>query len=162
MGYGVVDCKKALVEAQHNLEEAEKILKKNAQVIFSKNSARVTKEGLVHAYIHGEGRLGVLVEVNCETDFVARTPFFKQFVKDIALHIAAVNPKWIQKEEVPQNCIVETQLEKFFKENCLLEQSFLKNSEQTVSQFLQQAKVTLGENIQIRRFVRFELGKEAE
>jgi len=184
-GAGMMDCKKALQEADGDFDKAIKILRERGLAKAAKKIGREAKEGLIHAYIHAGGRIGVMVEVNCETDFVARTDDFKNLVHDIALHIAAMAPRWISREDVPQEIIeeekeiyrkraldegkperviekiVEGRLNNFFKENCLLEQPFIKDEDKTVGDVIKEAIAKLGENIVVRRFVRWELGEES-
>jgi len=182
-GAGMMDCKKALEEAQGDMEKAVEILRQKGLAAAAKKAGRVAAEGVVEAYIHGGGRIGVLVEINCETDFVAKTDEFKAFARDIAMQIAASKPEYVRREEVPQEVIekereilraqalnegkpanvvekmVEGRIEKFFKEVCLLEQPFIKNPDVTVKELLNEKIAKIGENINIRRFVRFELGE---
>ncbi len=179
-GAGVMDCKRALVESKGNLEEAVKLLRKQGKLQALKKSGRETADGTIASYIHPGGKIGVLVEVNCETDFVARTDDFRALVKDITMQIAAANPSYIRREEVPepvlqqereiasaqfagkpQNVvekIVKGKMEKFFSENCLMEQPFVKESETTIGAYITLVIGKLGENIRIRRFVRYQLG----
>ncbi len=181
-GAGLMDCKKALTEANGNLEEAATILRKKGIASAGKKAGRATSEGLIESYIHLGGKVGVLVEVNCETDFVAKTDEFKQFVKDVCLHIAASSPVCVSREQVPADLIekerevavaqaegkpapavqkiVEGKLNKYYQTVCLLEQPFVKNSDQTVQEVLTEKISKLGENMQIRRFVRFQIGEE--
>lgn len=181
-GAGLMDCKKALVEANGNLEEAATLLRKKGIASAGKKAGRATSEGLVESYIHLGGKVGVLVEINCETDFVAKTDQFKQFVKDVCLHIAASSPVCVSREQVPAELvekerevaiaqaegkpapavqkIVEGKLSKYYQTVCLLEQPFVKNSEQTVQEVLTEKISKLGENMVIRRFVRFQIGEE--
>ncbi len=183
-GAGIMDCKKALQEAGGDMEKAIDILKKKGIAKAEKKATRVAKEGLVGAYIHMGGKIGVLVEVNCETDFVARTDEFQQLVKDIAMQIAAMNPKYISREDVPEDVlerekaiyreqaleagkpehvvdrIVEGKLNKFFEEVCLLEQNFIKDDSKKVKDLITEAIAKLGENIRVSRFVRFQVGVE--
>ncbi|WP_328702038.1 translation elongation factor Ts [Alicyclobacillus fructus] len=185
-GAGMMDCKKALTEAGGDMEQAIVILRERGLAQAAKKAGRIAAEGVVEAYIHGGGRIGVLVEVNCETDFVAKNEEFRSFVKDIAMHIAASNPQYVRREEVPQDVIerereilraqtlnegkpehvvdkiVEGRLEKFFKENCLLEQPFVKDPEKTVDTLVKEKIATIGENISIRRFARFVVGEGIE
>ncbi|ADD02466.1 translation elongation factor Ts [Thermoanaerobacter italicus Ab9] len=185
-GAGMMDCKKALMEANGDMEKAIDILREKGLAAAAKKAGRVANEGLVDAYIHGGGRIGVLVEVNCETDFVANTGEFKNFVKEICMQIAAANPSYISREDVPQavlekekeilkaqalnegkpqnvvDRIVEGRIEKFYKENCLLEQQYIRDPEKTVQDLLNETIAKLGENIVIRRFVRFERGEGIE
>jgi len=181
-----MDCKKALTEANGDMEKAIEILREKGLAAAEKKAGRVAAEGLVEAYIHAGGRIGVLVEVNCETDFVAKTEEFRSFVRDIAMQIAAMNPKYVKRDEVPEDVvnkereilrtqalnegkpehivekIVEGRLEKYFKEVCLLEQPFIKDGDKTVEQLVKEMIARIGENISIRRFVRFELGEGIE
>jgi len=181
-GAGMMECKKALIEAKGDLEAATQILRKRGLSELKKRSRRVAKEGVIDSYIHFGGRIGVLVEVNCETDFVARNEEFKRFAHDIAMHIAAANPLYISRDEVPLEVmnkerdiyksqaleegkpekiidkIVEGRLEKFFQSVCLLEQPFIRDTDLTVETYLGEVAGKLGENIVIRRFVHFELG----
>ena len=181
-GAGIMDCKQALQEAKGDMAEAEKILRKKGIAVAGKKAGRVAKEGCVASYIHHGSRLGVLVEVNCETDFVARTDSFREFVKDITQHIAATNPSCIRREDVlaavvesekeiyraqakdkpPQAVekIVAGKLEKFYSTVCLLEQPFVKNPEVTVNDHLTATIAQLGENIVVRRFIRWQLGED--
>lgn len=185
-GAGMMDCKKALAESEGNLEKAVELLRKRGLATAAKKSGRVTSEGLVASYIHGGGKLGVLIEVNCETDFVARTEQFQQLVKDISMHIAASNPIYLKREDVPADVIakereiycaqlaeskkpenviekiIDGKLEKFFSEVCLNEQPFVKDPDRTVQQLVTDAIAKLGENLNIRRFVRFVLGEGIE
>lgn len=179
-GAGLMDCKKALVEANGNNEEALTILRKKGIASAAKKSDRATNAGLVHSYIHLGGKVGVLIEVNCETDFVARNDEFQAFVKDLCLHIAASNPLYINRTEVPEaevtkerdiaaaqvagkppaaiQKIVEGKLDKWFGTICLLDQPFVKEPEKTVKDIVTAAVQKTGENIQIRRFTRYQLG----
>jgi elongation factor Ts len=179
-GAGLLDCKKALDEAQGNQEQAETILRKKGVASAAKKAGRSTSDGLVEAYIHVGGKVGVLVEVNCETDFVAKTDDFKTFCRDICLQIAAANPTYVRREEVPETelakerdiaaaqlagkppaavqKIVEGKIEKYYSQVCLLDQPFVKVPEKTIKDLLTEKVAKMGENIQIRRFVRFQLG----
>jgi len=185
-GAGMMDCKKALVETGGDFEKAVEYLRKKGIASASKKAGRLTKEGSVTSYIHGEGRVGVMVEINCETDFVARTEKFREFTKDVAMHIAAVSPRWVRPEEVPTDLIakekeiasaqmqasgkpanviekiVEGKIGKFYEESCLLNQSFVKDPSKTIDQLTKEAIASLGENISIRRFARFALGEGVE
>lgn len=178
-----MDCKKALVENAGDFEKAVDYLRKKGIASASKKAGRMTKEGAVLSYIHGEGRVGVLLEVNCETDFVGRTEQFRTFVKDIAMHIAAASPQWVRPEEVPAEVvakekeiataqlaaagkpaamlekIAEGKIKKFYEDTCLLNQNYVKNPDKTIDQILRETIATLGENISIRRFARFALGE---
>jgi elongation factor Ts len=181
-GAGMLECKKALDEAKGNLEEAQTILRKKLGGKIDKLSSRATKEGLIHAYIHVGGKVGVLLEVNCETDFVAKTDDFKAFCQDLCLQIAAANPTFIRREEVPEadlakerdiasaqlagkppaavQKIIEGKLDKYYSQVCLLEQPFVKDPEgkKTIKDILTEKIAKLGENMQIRRFTRYQLG----
>lgn len=180
---GILDCRKALEVAEGDFEKAVDYLREKGLAKAAKRMDREAKDGLVTAYIHGGGRIGVLLEVNCETDFVARTDEFHALVNDIALQIAAMHPLYIKREDIPASAlereravyraqaleegkpeavvdrIVEGRMEKFYKEACLLEQEFIRNDEQTIEALLKAAVTTTGENIIIRRFARFELGE---
>lgn len=181
-GAGLLDVKKALDEAKGNMEEAITILRKKLGNKIDKLASRATKEGLVHAYIHVGGKVGVLVEVNCETDFVAKTDDFKAFCQDLCLQIAAAGPLYVRREDVPEadltkerdiaaaqmagkpaaaiQKIVEGKLEKYFSQVCLLDQPFVKDPEgkKTIKDLLSEKVGKLGENMQIRRFTRYQLG----
>ncbi len=179
-GAGLLDCKKALTESNGNTEEAITILRKKGAASAAKKADRATKEGLIESYIHVGGKVGVLLEVNCETDFVGRNEEFKAFCKDVCLQIAAANPSYVSREEVPEadlakereiaaaqvqgkppaavQKIVEGKLEKFFSTVCLLDQPFVKLPEKTVKEMLTEKITKIGENIQIRRFTRYQLG----
>ena len=183
---GMLDCKKALVENSGDFDKAIDWLRKKGLSKAAKKSGRIAAEGAVMSYIHGAGRVGVLIEVNSETDFVARTDDFKGFVKDVAMHIAATNPLAVRPEEIPAEAIqkekdiltaknieegkkpemmekiVGGQIKKWLAESCLLEQKFVKNPDLTVGTHLQNTVAKIGENIVIRRFVRFELGEGIE
>ena len=185
-GSGLMECKKALQEVEGDIEEAITLLRNKGHAAAEKKSSRSTSEGVVDSYIHTGGRVGVLVEVNCETDFVAKTDEFKELVKDIAMQIAAASPalaRWVHREEVPNdaldkereiltsqaeasgkpidvvNRIVEVKIEKFYAENVLMEQPFIKNTDQTIDEYLKSKIAVIKENIRIRRFVRFERGE---
>mgnify|MGYP001487731470 FL=1 len=179
-GAGLMDCKKALVESEGNIDKAVEILRKKGAATAAKKATREASEGLVNSYIHLGGKVGVLVEVNCESDFVAKTDDFKNFVRDIAMHVAATNPVCISREEIDPEIIkkereiaegqaegkppaaiekiVEGKINKFLSESCLLEQAFVKNPDQTVQQVLTEKIATMGENMVIRRFARFQIG----
>ncbi len=185
-GAGMMDCKKALEESGGDLDAAVDILRKRGIAQAEKKAGRAAAEGLVQSYIHAGGKIGVLVEVNCETDFVAKTDDFQALVKDVAMHIAAADPRFVEREEVTQDVldrereiyrdqalqsgkpenvvdrIVEGKMEKFFSEFVLLEQSFVKNPDQTIGQLIVDSVAKLGENIKIRRFSRFRLGEGLE
>lgn len=178
---GFMDCKRALVESAGDLEKAETILRTKGIATAAKKATRAAKEGIVASYIHLQGKVGVLVEVNCETDFVARNENFREFVKDITLHIAAAQPLYVSRPDVPGNLIeaereiykaqvqgkpahvadkiVEGKLEKFYSTVCLVEQVFIKNPDVTISDLLNSKIAELGENIVIRRFVRYLVGE---
>jgi elongation factor Ts len=181
---GMMDCKRALAEAGGNFEKAEQILREKGIASAGKKASRATKEGIVASYIHQQGKVGVLVEVNCETDFVAKNQNFRDFVKDITLHIAAAHPLYVSREQVPGNLIeaereiykaqvkgkaanvvekiVEGKLDKFYSTVCLLEQGFIKNPDQTIGDLLKAKIAELGENIVIRRFTRYLMGEPLE
>jgi elongation factor Ts len=182
-GAGFADCKSALVEANGNIEKAIEILRKKGQAAAAKKATREASEGLVGSYIHAGGKIGVLVELNCESDFVARTEAFQQLSHDIAMHVAALDPRYVRREEVtpemlekerdiyraqalatgkPEQVvekIVAGKMEKFYEENCLYEQHYIKDESVTIGEMITQAIAKLGENISIRRFVRFKVGE---
>ncbi len=187
---GMMDCKRALAEAGGDIDKAEDILRKKGIMKAGSKSTRSTKEGIIASYIHMQGKVGVLVEVNCETDFVAKNEAFRDFVKDITLHIAASSPVCVSREQVPAELvaheraiaaaqieeegkksgkpkpanivekIVDGKIDKFLAGISLLDQAFIKNPDQTVSDFLKSKIAELGENIVIRRFVRYQVGEE--
>jgi len=179
-GAGLMDCKKALVESEGNVDKAVEILRKKGAATAAKKATREASEGLVNSYIHLGGKVGVLIEVNCESDFVAKTDDFKDFVRDIAMHVAATNPVCVSREEIDPEIIkkereiaegqaegkppaaiekiVEGKINKFLSESCLLEQAYVKNPDQTVQQVLTEKIATMGENMVIRRFARFQIG----
>jgi elongation factor Ts len=185
-GAGIMDCKAALKETGGDTDKAVDVLRKKGIASADKKAGRSTGDGMIHSYIHAGGRLGVLVEVNCETDFVARTEEFASFVHDIAMHIAAAEPTYVSIEEVdpkalehereilidqakaegkPENIIekmVEGRLKKFYSQVCLLEQPYVKDPDKTISTLLKEAIAKFGENMQIARFVRFKLGETSE
>lgn len=185
-GVGMMDCKRALVETDGDLEKAVDYLREKGLSKAAKKADRVTAEGLVASYIHGNGRIGVLVEVNCETDFVARSEDFQQLVKDVAMQIAATNPRYLTREDVPREAIdherevlrqqalnegkpeaivdkmTEGRLEKFYRENVLLEQEFVKDTDKSVQQMITEMIAKIGENISVRRFTRYQLGEGIE
>jgi len=185
-GAGMMDCKKALTETNGDMDKAGEYLREKGLAAAAKKSGRIAAEGLVEAYIHGGGRIGVLVEVNIETDFAAKNEEFKSFVKDIAMQIAASKPEYINKEDVPADVIekeksilraqalnegkpekivekmVEGRIEKYYKEVCLLEQPWVKDPDKTIKQLLTEKVAAIGENIIIRRFARFERGEGVE
>ncbi|HCK98707.1 MAG TPA: elongation factor Ts [Candidatus Marinimicrobia bacterium] len=182
-GIGMMDCKAALIEAEGDIDKSIDILRKKGVAKAEKKASRDASDGLIWSYIHPGNKIGVLVEVNCETDFVAKTPDFQNFVKDIAMHIAATNPAAICREEIdpqlvekereifmeqaksqnkPENImvrIVEGKLDKYYQENCLLEQAFVKDPQKTIKEYLIETIARIGENINISRFVRFQLGE---
>lgn len=185
-GAGMMDCKKALSEASGDFDKAIEYLRKKGIASADKKAGRATKEGSVTSYIHGEGKVGVLLEVNCETDFVARTEQFRQFVKDVSMHIAAAAPRWVNSAEVPAALvakekeiaidqmkasgkpanvlekIAEGKINKFYEETCLLNQKFVKDPDKSIEQLLKETIGGLGENISIRRFARYVLGEGLE
>jgi elongation factor Ts len=184
-GAGMMDCKNALVESKGDIGAAEVILRKKGIASAGKKASRATKQGLIGSYIHSGGQLGVLVEVNCESDFVARTGDFQELVHDIAMHIAAADPRWVRKEDVPAEVIdkekeiqrgralfegkpekmvdrvVEGRMTKFYEEICLLEQPFVKEASLTVGQLIKTKIAKLGENITVSRFIRYKVGDVA-
>lgn len=185
-GAGMMDCKKALTETNGDMEKAIEVLREKGLAAAAKKAGRIASEGLVDSYIHGGGRIGVLIEVNSETDFVAKNEEFKQFVRDMAMQVAASNPLYVKREEVdpkliekereiyraqainegkPEKIIdkmVDGRIEKYYKEICLLEQPFIKDTDRTVNDVLTEMIAKIGENISIRRFVRFERGEGLE
>lgn len=185
-GVGMMDCKKALQDSNGDIDKAIEILRERGLASAAKKAGRIAAEGIVDSYIHGGGRIGVLVEVNCETDFVAKTDEFKTLVKDIAMHIAATNPKYVAREEIPKaeldrekeilrvqalnegkpekivDKMIIGRIEKYIKEICLMEQPFVKDPDKTVQDVLNEKIATIGENMSIRRFVRFEKGEGLE
>lgn len=185
-GAGMMDCKKALVATDGDIEKAIDELRTKGLASAAKKASRVASEGAVTSYIHAGGRIGVLVEVNCETDFVGKTAEFKKLAYDIAMQIAASNPDYVSREDVPEQVIahekevlraqaleegkpekvidkmVEGRLDKFYKERCLLEQQFIKDPDKTVQQLIHEHVAKIGENINVRRFARYELGQGIE
>jgi elongation factor Ts len=185
-GAGMMDCKKALAATEGDMDKAIDFLREKGLAAAAKKAGRIAAEGLVESYIHGGGRIGVLVEVNCETDFVAKTDAFKALVKDIAMHIAAANPSYLRREEVPAaelehekmvlseqarnegkpekiiEKMVTGRIEKYYKEVCLLEQPFVKDPDKTISDLITESIAKIGENIAIRRFTRYQLGEGIE
>ena len=179
-GAGLLDCKKALTEANANVEEAITILRKRGAASAAKKAERATREGLVESYIHVGGKVGVMIEVNCETDFVARTDEFKSLCRDLCLQIAAASPVCVRREDVPEadvakereiaaaqvqgkppaalQKIIEGKLEKYYSTICLLDQPFVKQPEKTVKDIITEKVAKIGENIQVRRFIRYQLG----
>ena len=182
-GAGVIDCKAALLEAKGNMEAAIDYLRRKGLATAAKKAGRIATDGMVSSYIHAGGKMGVLVEVNCETDFVAKTEDFQTFVKNIAMHIAAANPQYIRREEIPEEVmereraiyrtqaqeagkpqkiidkIVEGKMERFYSEVCLLEQTYVRDPDLTIKELLDAMIAKIGENISIRRFARFQLGE---
>ena len=179
---GMMDCKKALTETSGDLVAAEELLRKKGIANAGKKSSRVAKEGSIASYIHLQGKVGVLVEINCETDFVAKNDIFRDFVKDVTLHIAAANPLYVSREQVPEKLllaereiyaaqvvgkpanivdkIVDGKIDKFYSTVCLLEQPFIKNPDLTIKDLLNSKIAELGENMIIRRFTRYMVGED--
>jgi elongation factor Ts len=184
-GAGLLDCQKALGESGGDIEKAIRLLRERGLAKAAKKSTRAATEGTIGAYIHTGGKIGVLIEVACETDFVAKTDEFQQLVKDLAMQVAAAGPRYVSREEVPAaelagereiyrkqalqsgkpekvvDRIIEGQVERFYKDVCLLEQPFIKQSDRSVAEIVQDAIVRLGENVAVRRFARFQLGETA-
>lgn len=182
-GSGMMDCKKALQENDGDIEKAMAWLREKGIASADKKSSRVAAEGVVDAYIHAGGRVGVLMEVNIETDFAAKNEDFRRFVRDLAMQVAAMSPRWVRREEVPESeiekekaivknqalnegkpekivdKIVEGRMKKFYEENCLLEQPFVKDDSKTVETLVKEMIALIGENITVRRFVRYEMGE---
>jgi elongation factor Ts len=182
-GAGVIDCKTALQEADGNIEGAIDYLRRKGLATAAMKAGRIATDGLVSSYIHAGGKMGVLVEINCETDFVAKTEDFQTFVKNIAMHIAAANPQYIRREEIPEEVlereqaiyrtqaqeagkpqkvidkIVDGKMERFYSEICLLEQTYVRDTDLTIKELLDAMIAKVGENITIRRFARFQLGE---
>ena len=188
-GAGMMDCKKALIECEGDIEKASDYLREKGLAKAVKKSGRIAAEGIIDSYIHMGGKIGVMLEVNCETDFVARTDQFKALVHDISLHIAAANPMFVKAEDVDPEVVakeraiqtaaaleenknsakpkpeaivekmVEGRMSKFLKEICLMDQPFVKNPDQTIADLVKESVATIGENIQIRRFIRWEMGE---
>jgi elongation factor Ts len=182
-GAGVIDCRNALAEARGDLEKAQQLLRAKGLAAAARKSGRVAKEGLVTSYIHGGGRLGVLVEINCETDFVARTEDFKALAREIAMQVAASDPRYVSREDVPDDVIAaeraaylakaradgkdgadaaaeaDRQMAKFYEASCLLDQPFIRDERRSVGDLVKEVIARTGENIQIRRFARFRLGE---
>ncbi len=185
-GAGMMDCKKALTETKGEMEKAIDFLREKGLAAAAKKAGRVAAEGVVEAYIHGGGRIGVMVEINCETDFVAKTEGFKALAKDIAMQIAAANPSYVRREEVvaedlehereilrvqalnegkPEKIVekmIAGRIEKYYKEVCLMEQAFIKDPDKTITQLINESISKIGENISIRRFTRYQLGEGIE
>ncbi len=182
-GAGMMDCKKALTEANGDMDKATELLREKGLAAAAKKSGRIAAEGVVASYIHMGGKIGVLVEVNCETDFVAKTDQFLSFVKDVAMQIAASNPQYVSVDQVSQDAVekekeilraqalnegkpekivnnmVEGRIKKYYKEVCLLEQPFVKDTDKSIADYVKEQIAALGENITIRRFVRYEMGE---
>ena len=182
-GAGMMDCKRALAETNGNVEQAIEYLRKKGAAVASKRADRETNQGVVEAYIHAGGRIGAMVELNCETDFVAKTPGFKQLAHDIAMQIAAMTPQYVLREQIPQDVIAKEleiyktqaqnegkpanvaekisqgRLEKFYQETVLLEQSFIKDSGKTIKDIIDEEIARVGEKISVRRFLRYHLGE---
>ncbi len=182
-GAGILDCQKALTENGNSIDKAIDYLRQKGLAAAQKKAGRETNQGLIHAYIHAGGKIGVLIEVNCETDFVARNEQFKAFVNDLALQVAAASPSYVRREEIAADVvakersiyegqakelgkppaawpkIIEGKLEKFYQENCLLEQAFIKDPSVVIKDLLAQQIAKIGENMNIRRFTRFQLGQ---
>ena len=186
-GAGVLDCRNALRDADGNVEKAIENLRKKGLASAAKKSSRLASEGIVASYIHGNGTIGVLVEINCETDFVAKTDAFQQLAKDVAMQIAAAKPDYVVREDVPEAIvakereiikamtlnegkkpeniiekIVDGRINKYFNAICLMEQTYIKDTNMTVEQLIKEQIATIGENIKVRRFVRFEMGEGLE
>jgi len=185
-GAGMLDCKKALDETNNDVEKAIAVLREKGLAAAANKAGRIATEGVVESYIHAGGRIGVIVEVNCETDFVAKTDQFRDFARDVAMQIAAANPKFVRREEVaaeelekereilkaqalnegkPAHIVekmVDGRISKYYEEFCLLEQSFIKDPDKTIAEILNEKINKIGENISIRRFVRYELGEGLE
>jgi elongation factor Ts len=182
-GAGMMDCKQALTESGADLEKAVDFLRKKGLATAAKRAGRAMSEGLIQTYVHTGGKLGVMVEINCETDFVAKSDDFQEFAKNVAMHIAAINPLAIVAEDIPAEVlarekeiyraqaqetgkpanvmdkIIDGKMNKFFKDNCLLQQAFVKNPDITVADLLNELIAKIGENISIKRFVRFQIGE---
>lgn len=185
-GAGMMDCKRALSEVNGDMEKAVEFLREKGLAAANKKAGRSTSEGVVESYIHGGGRIGVLVEINCETDFVAKNADFRNLARDVAMQIAAQNPLYVSRDEVPASVIekekeilraqalnegkpekivdkmVEGRIEKYFAEVCLLEQTFIREGDLTVKEYVQSKVATLGENISVRRFTRYQMGEGLE
>jgi len=185
-GSGMMDCKNALVQSEGDMEKALDFLREKGLAAAAKRAGRIASEGMVDSYIHGGGRIGVLVEINTETDFAAKNEEFKIFVKDVAMQIAANKPEFVKREEIPQDIIdrekkiiraqaieegkpekiidkmIDGRIEKYFADVCLMEQPWIKDTDKTIGQLLTEKIVKIGENITIRRFVRFEKGEGIE
>ena len=184
-GAGMMDCKKALVESGGDLDRARQILRERGKAGIPKRLGRQAREGLVHAYIHGEGTVGALIEINCETDFVARTPEFRELAREVAMQVAARDPRWVSRDEVPTEVIdgerkiyeeqarasgkpdhviskiVDGKLEAFYKETVLLDQEYIRDDSKTVGDLVAEVAAKVQENVLVRRFARFRVGEEA-
>jgi elongation factor Ts len=184
-GAGMMECKKALQEAGGDLDRAQEILRERGLAGVEKRKGRVAADGVVESYIHGEGRIGVLVEINCETDFVARTPEFRELSREVAMQVAAQSPRWVSRDEVPEDVIeserkvyaerarqmgkpenvldkiVDGMLDSFYKETVLLDQPYIREGSKSVDDLVKEVASKVGENVVIRRFVRYQLGEEA-
>ncbi len=182
-GAGMMDCKKALLESAGDMEKAVDYLRQKGLALASRKEGRAAAEGLVGSYIHGGGKIGVMVELNCETDFVARTPEFQGLLKDVAMQVAAANPRYIRREDVPEDelererqiyqqqaiesgkpekvvgKIVDGKVERFYSEVCLLEQEFIKDPDRQVGDLIKNVVARLGENVQVKRFTRYHIGE---
>jgi len=157
---GVIECRKALEESNGDIQKAKAILQRRGMELAAKKGSREAKEGRIETYIHQGSKLGVMVEINCETDFVAQTDDFKRFSKDVAMHIAAVNPKYVKREDVPADIVKEQKdPEPFYKEVCLLEQPFVRDPSQTIQANIHSLISKTGENIFISRFVRYKINE---
>ncbi|HWR28498.1 MAG TPA: translation elongation factor Ts [Negativicutes bacterium] len=185
-GAGMMDCKKALVETNGDMDKAVDYLREKGLAAAAKKAGRIAAEGLVESYIHAGGKIGVMIEVNCETDFVAKTPEFHAFVRDLAMQVAAANPQYLCRDEVPASILdherevlkaqalnegkpakiidkmVEGRVEKFYKDTCLLEQAFIKDSDKSVTDIVNAQISKIGENIVVRRFTRYQMGEGIE
>jgi elongation factor Ts len=160
---GVNDCKKALSEAKGDFDSALKILRNKGVAMLAKKGLRATNHGLIDSYVHFGGNIGTLVEVGCETDFVARTEVFKKFVKDVAMQVAAAHPQYLKKEDIPQKTLEEVEKpDEYIKQHCLLEQAFIKDNKISVGDYLREVVSQTGENVVVKRFVRYALGEEDE
>lgn len=182
-GAGMMNCKRALEASDGNMDKAIEILREKGLASAAKKAGRIAAEGLVESYIHGNGRIGVLIEVNCETDFVAKTPDYKSFVKDLAMQVAGANPQYVRREEIPADVLekekeiirvqaqnegkpekiiekmIDGRLEKYYKEVCLMDQPFIKDPDKSVTDYVNEKIAALGENINVRRFARYERGE---
>ena len=184
-GAGMMDCKRALQEATGDLDRAMELLRERGQAGIEKRKGRATGNGVVESYVHGEGRIGVLVELNCETDFVGRTEEFKTLARELAMQVAAQSPRWVSRDEVPEDVvqsekkiyaerarqmgkpenvldrIADGMLEAFFKETVLLDQAYIRDESKRVGDLVKEVAAKVGENVVVRRFARFQLGEEA-